>query len=190
MTEANHYKWLLAQCLTEQAHLDSNLNNYSQAIIDGNRALQLFTELRDLSGVLGAFLQLASLHVFLNDSQTSFSYLERALKIAEKEGALASDLWGIQIAISFNLSARKLYRAALDYQKEALQLALPLGVPIYISRSYQYIGLSYGSLGLFDLALQNGRLAYDQGKPLAGGQNMMANASLRLGDLYRANGDR
>jgi CHAT domain-containing protein/TolA-binding protein len=192
VTDTNNYKWLLAQCLTEQAHLDSNLNNYSQAIADGNHALQLFTKLGDLSGVLGTFLQLASLHLFLNDNQTSFSYLERALKIAEKEAALASDLWGIQIAISLNLSAHKLYRAALDYQKEALQLALPLDVPIYISRSYQYIGLSYGSLGRFDLALQNGRLAYDQGKPLSNernGQNMLANAALRLGDLHRANND-
>lgn len=192
VTDTNNYKWLLAQCLTEQAHLDSNLINYSKAIDDGKRALQLFTKLEDLSGVLGTFLQLASLHLFLNDNQTSFSYLERALKIAEKEAALASDLWGIQITISLNLSAHKLYRAALDYQKEALQLVLPLGIPLYISRSYQYIGLSYGSLGLFDLALQNGRLAYDQGKPLANernGQNMLANASLRLGDLHRANSD-
>lgn len=191
-SENKTYKWLLAQCLTEQAHLYSNLNDYSQAFRDGNRALALFEELNDLSGVLGAFLQLASLHLFLNDNETSFSYLEQALAIAEKETAPATDIWGVQIAISLNLSARKLYRAAIDYQNEALQLVIPLSNPIYLSRTYQYLGQTYGSLRLFDLALQNGRLAYYQGKRLAterNGQNMMANASLRLGDLYRANGD-
>ena len=62
-----------------------------------------------------------------------------------------------------------------------------------ISRSYQYLGLTYGSSS----TIRSGdrkcvRRAYEQGKPLAAerdGQNMMASASLRLGDLYRVTGD-
>ena len=190
--ESKGRKWLLAQMLTERAHIQSNLNNYSEAITDGNRALSLFQELGDLSGTLNSFVQIASLHLFLNDSERSLSFLERALAIAQLEGASPSQIWGIYIAVSLNLSALNLYRSALDYQSEALQLALTSRSPLYISRSYQYIGLSYGYLRRFDQAIENVRYAYEQGRPLAkerNGQNMMASASLKLGDLYRASGD-
>jgi CHAT domain-containing protein/tetratricopeptide (TPR) repeat protein len=192
--EANNYLWLLAQALTDQAHLESNLNNYSQAISYSTRGLQLFQQLNDVTNALGNLNQLASLYLFLNDTEMSFSFLRRATEMAHNEGASPGQIWGLHIATSLNLSALKLYRAALDYQQEALQLilALPRPVPLYISRSYQYIGLTYGSLGRFDLAVQNVRQAYEQGKTLAVeriGQNMMANASLKLGDLYRASGD-
>jgi CHAT domain-containing protein len=91
-----------------------------------------------------------------------------------------------------NLTVLKLYRAALDYQIEALLLVQPLKRPLNISRSYQYIGLTYGSLERLDLALQSLQQAYDEGRPLAAertGQNIMANASLKLGDLYRTSND-
>lgn len=188
--ESRNYKWLLAQTLSERSHLQSNLNEYSEAFGDGTRALQLFQDLGDVGNVLDSFVQIAGVHLFLNDHEMSFSYLAKALSLAENERAL-DKIWRIQITISLNLYALKLYRAALDYQKEALLIAETLA-PLYISRSYQYIGLTYGALGQFDPALQNVRLAYEQGKPLAGenlGQNMMASASLRLGDLYRASGD-
>lgn len=190
--EAKQYKDLLARCLKEQAHIEWNLNNYSKAISDANRALQLFQELKDSNGEFASLIQLGGFHLFLNDNELSLSFLERALAVANNESAPAAEVWSIHIAISLNLSARKLYRAALDYQNEALQLMLPSQAPLYLSRSYQYIGLTYGSLQKFDLAVQSVRQAYDQGKPLAAernGQNMMASASLKMGDLYRAAGD-
>jgi CHAT domain-containing protein/tetratricopeptide (TPR) repeat protein len=190
--EVRNYRWLLAQALITRAHINSNLNNYSEAISDGNRALQIFHELRDLSGTLAGFIQLASLYLFLNDVETSFSFLRQAMNIAREEDALPRQKWGVYIAASLNLSALRLYRAALDYQREALQLALASGIPLLVSRSYQNIGLTYGSLRQFDLAFENVRRAYDQGKPLAAepnGQNMMASASLKLGDLYRTAGE-
>lgn len=190
--KAKHYKWLLADNLAEQAHIQSNLNDYSEAISNGNRSLQLFQELNDTGSALGIFVQLASLHLFLNDNETSFSYLRRALVVALEQGAQPLEIWRIHIAVSLNLTALQLYRAALDYQNEALQLVAPLRIPLYISRSHQNLGLTYGSLGRFDLAVENVRLAYEQGQPLAGdrmGKNMMASASLKLGDLYRASGD-
>lgn len=190
--EERRYKWLLAETISERAHIHTNLNNYSEALDDSERALQLSQELQDISGTLGGLTQLAGLHLFLNDNEPSFSYISRALAVAEKDRAKPMQVWSVHITTSINLNALQLHRAALVYQKEALQLALASGLPLYISRSYQFIGTSYGALGNFDLALQNMRLAYDQGRPLASegsGQNMMASASLKLGDLYRASGD-
>jgi CHAT domain-containing protein len=112
--------------------------------------------------------------------------------MAEEEKASPTQWWGIHIAVSLNLSALKLYRAALDYQHEALQLVVPTGSPIYISRSQQYLGLTYGALRQFDLALENIQRAYQQGVARGGeriGQNIMAKAAIGLADLYRLSGD-
>jgi CHAT domain-containing protein/tetratricopeptide (TPR) repeat protein len=189
---AKDYKWLLAQCLSERAHLEVNLNNYSEAIEDGNRSLRLSEELQDLNGMLGSVVQMASLHLLLNDSQTSLSFLQRGLKIVQDEGANPVQAWGMYIAVSLNFSNLNLHRAALDYQLEALQLGLEARIPLYVSRSYEYTGLTYGKLNLYDQAILNVRRAYEVGQPLANdrsGQNMMASASLKLGDLYRMSGD-
>ena len=192
--EAKKYKWMLAQNLSVQAHLNQNLNNYSEAIINSTRSLQLFQELEDTNSVSSVLYQLAIQHLYTNDTETSFLYLRRALTTAERQRAPPTEIWGIHITTSMTLTAIRLYRAALDYQKETLQLALASKVPapFFISRSYQHIGRSYGSLGQFELALQNIRLAYEQGQEIAkdpNGQSLMASASLTLGDLYRAAGD-
>ncbi|HKP80763.1 MAG TPA: CHAT domain-containing protein [Pyrinomonadaceae bacterium] len=188
--EEKRYKWLMAQAFMRRAHIQSNLNNYSEAISDGNRALRIFQELKDLNGTLDNTIQLATLHSFLNDNEISMSFLERARTVAQEVDASPMQLWGIYTAVALNLSALQLHRAALDYQNEALQLALPLDRPLYVSRSYQYIGVTYGALREFDLAFENVHRAYEEGSRLgADGQNMMANASLRLGDLYRLSGD-
>lgn len=190
--ESKHYKWLLAEALTHLSHIETNWNNYSEAITDSSRALQIFQELQDSSSAFGALVQLAGLYLYLNDNQMSLQFLKRAMTVAQVEGTSPMSLWGVHITVSLNLSALRLYRAALDYQTEALQLALQSRSPLYISRSYQFVGLTYGSLKQFDLALQNVRNSYEQGKPVATqrlGQNMMASASLKLGDLYRLSGD-
>ncbi|HEX6045902.1 MAG TPA: CHAT domain-containing protein [Pyrinomonadaceae bacterium] len=191
-SESRHYHWLLAESLTNRAHIQSNLNNYSEAISDGNRALQLFQELHDVRSTLGTFVQLAALYLFLNDTEVSLSFISRAMAVAKAEGVPPEQLWGVHVAASLNLTALHLYRAALDYQTEALQLALQSRRPLIVSRSYQWLGLTYGFLRQFDLALENLHNAYDQGRSSAkdgNGQNMMANASLKLGDIYRLSGD-
>ena len=190
--ESKRYKWLLAEALTQLSHIETNWNNYSEAITDSNRALQIFQELKDSSNIFGALVQIAGVYLFLKDNQMSLQFLKRAMDIVRAEHTSGMKLWGVHITVSLNLSELHLYRAALDYQNEALQLALQSRRPLYISRSYQFVGLTYGSLKQFDLALQNVRNSYEQGREIAterNGQNMMASASLKLGDLYRLSGD-
>lgn len=189
---AKGYKWLLAQCLTERAHLQANLSNYSEAIDDSNQALRISEALQDENGAIGGFVQLASLYLFLNDSQKSLSFVRRGITMAEDERAAPTQLWGMYIAAAFNLHNLNLNRAALDYQREALGIALDSHIPLYISRSYEYLGITCGNLGLYDDAVLNIRRAYEQGQAIANernGQNMMANASLKLGDVYRTSGN-
>src|SRR5262249_24320001 len=85
--ESNNYKWLLAQALTDRAHLDSNLNNYSEAISYSNDALQLYENLQDISNVLGNLTQLSTLYPFWNDTETSLPFVKLALVVSAEESA-------------------------------------------------------------------------------------------------------
>lgn len=188
--EAKNYRWLLAQCLGELAHLQLNLNHYSEAIDESSRALHLAEEMQDWNGTSDSLVQVAGIHSLSNDEERSFDFLRRSLALDDRKDAQHN--WGTYIAISFNYTAMGLYRASFDCQQEALQLALGIKIPLYLSRSYLYLGLTYGQLKLYDEAIRHVQLAYQQGLPLANersGQNMMAMAWLKLGDLYRLSGD-
>src|SRR5712692_3932174 len=92
------------------------------------------------------------------------------------------------MAMAFHLNSPKLLLNTIDYQREALTLALAMNRPLVLSLTYEYVGLTYGNLKLFDEAIKNTRLAFDVGKALAAednGKNMMAHSTLQLADLYR-----
>ncbi|HEY6806332.1 MAG TPA: CHAT domain-containing protein [Pyrinomonadaceae bacterium] len=191
--KAQHYEWLRGGILIDIAHLQSNLNKPSDAINESKKALELFERLNDPSNILEALIQQATLHVLLNDTATSLTLLDRALQLAQAEKMPAIKSWGIFTDFSLNMTTLNLYRAALDYQKEALQIALASNAPPRsISRSYQNLGSTYGALRQFDLAFENLRKAYEQGELAASdpdGQNMMASSLLKTADLYRLSGD-
>lgn len=192
ISEMKSYKWLLSLFLSERAHLQANLNNFSAAIDDAQRALEISQSVQDSTGTSDMLFQLASLELFLNDNERSLGLSRQALDLVQSEQLPRGQAWGTLVAISLNLWNLRLYRAAFDYQTEALDLALETKTPVKISRSYAYRGLTLSNLGLSDAAIQNIRMAYQQGEPLADkriGQNMMANASLKLGDIYRLSGD-
>jgi CHAT domain-containing protein/tetratricopeptide (TPR) repeat protein len=190
--EAKNYTWLLAQSMGKRAQLLLNLNHYSEALTDAGQSLRLSEAAQDAGSTLGSLVQIATTHLYLNDTEKSLSYLRRALVLARSGGLVPSASWASYMATSLNFNALHLDRAALDYQREALRLALDMKKPLYISRSYEYLGQTYGNLKLYDEAVENFRRAYQEGESISqerNGQNMMANVSLKLGDLYRLTAD-
>ncbi|MFL6228575.1 MAG: CHAT domain-containing protein [Pyrinomonadaceae bacterium] len=190
--EARGYTWLCAQVLSERAHLSLNLNRYSAALADAAEGLRLSEQVQDTSGTIDSLVQVATIRRLLNDTDGSLTLLRRAIEEARAGGAAPMVNWGLYTAISFNFNLLHLDRAALDYQREALRLALDSKMPLYVSRSYEYLGETCGRLQLDDEAFDDLRRAYEEGEKVSGqplGRNMMANASLKLGDLYRLASD-
>ena len=188
--ERNNYKWLLNQSIYRTASIRFSLNEYSVAIDYAQQALKRAEQLGDTVGTLNALILLSDQYRTLNDQRQSWIYLHRALTLTREKGAEPLQSWGIVTAISLNLNALGLYQAALEYQKEALRLALEMKPerPLIVSRSYDYLALTYGSLNNYDSALMNVNMAFEAGKQLEdqhSKQEMMANSSLHAGDIYR-----
>src|ERR1041384_503134 len=186
--QSREYKWLLAQCLYESAHIQTALSEYSKAIDYSAQALQLLEQLDDTNGLLKNLVQMAGEYDSLNDGGRSVGYLQRGLfSIVKGYPVPIQGCWELYIAIALNLNARRLYPAALEYQTEALRLDLALNRPLLISRSYVYLSQIYSNLKNYDEAFKNIQLAFATAKSLEGkpaGKEMNANASLQLGDIY------
>lgn len=192
--ERSNYRWLLNQSLYRTASLKLTNNEYSESIDYARRALKQSEQMQDTTGMLNALVLLADQYRSLSDQRQSLNFLWRALTLAHEEGAEPLHTWGIFTAIGLNLQALDLYPSALEYQKEALRLAQELRPerPLIVSRSHEFLGLTYGSLKDYDSALAHINLAFEAGQKLAGersGLEIMANSSLRAGDVYRQAGD-
>jgi CHAT domain-containing protein len=190
--ERNNYKWLLSQTLYRTASVRLTYNEYSESIDYARRALNQSEQMQDTTGALNVLIMLADEYRSLKNEAQSLNFLQRALTFTSGGLADPPQTWGIFTAAALNLNSLGLHGAALEYQKEALRLALEMDRPLLISRSYDHLGQIYADLKIYDDALKNVGLAFEVGSKLSAerpGLEMMANSSLHAGEIYRQVGD-
>jgi len=194
VAERRNYKWLFNQGLYRTASIRFANNEYSESIEYAERALKQSEQMKDTIGILNLLTLLSDQYRVINNQRQSLDLLQRAWILTGEAGAEPLQVWGIFTAIALNLKSLGLNAAALEYQKEAVRLALEMEPErnLLISRSYDYLGLTYASLKDYDSALKNIGEAFEAGRKLSGersGVEMMANTSLHAGDLYRLSSD-
>ncbi len=190
--EANAYRWLFAQCLFDLAHVSADSREYSKALDYSNRALAKFEQAGDVNGVLKCLTQLADVNQWLNRIDRSLEYLSRGLALASETSAAPAQRWGILVQMALDMNSVQLPTVALCYQKEALSLALETGIPLYISRSYGYLGSAYAALKRYPEAISEATQAFEIGRGIpesTGGLEIMAKSSQQLGDIRRQAGE-
>jgi CHAT domain-containing protein/lipopolysaccharide biosynthesis regulator YciM len=190
--QREHYKWLLAQSFYQLANVQISRNEYSKAIDSSNQALNLAEQLDDSNGIVKSLIQLAEEYRALNNRNRSLSFLERSLIALRQDPLEPMQAWQSYIGISLNLSSFNFKSAALEFQKEALRLGIEMGRPLIKSRSYQYLGLTYANLKMYDEARKQVQQAIEIGRALQdepNGIEMVANASVQLGDINRQMGN-
>lgn len=190
--EAGQYLWLRAYCLYRLAHVSFDSSEFTRAVSESGRALEGFERAGDANGVLGCLVQLADAHQAVGRVGRSVGYLRRGLRLAEGGRAEPTLRWGILVQLAFSLNSLRRHAAALLYQQEALSLAQQTGRPLFISRSYGYVGATYAALKLYAEARGHAARALETGRGLPeadGGKEIMANAWQWLGDIHRQAGD-
>lgn len=189
--ETKKYRWLMAQCLFGLAHASADASEYSRAIDYSGRALAGFEQIGDVNGILKSLTQLADFHEAVNRVSNALAYLSRARTLAGSVNAEPKQYWGILNQIGFSMAALQLDAAALFYQKEALRLATEMSIPLFISRSYSYVGSAYAAMKMYPQAVSKATRAFEIGRSIrdhSTGLEMMAQASKQLGDIYREAG--
>lgn len=188
VSEANRYHWLAARCLFGLAHANSDGSEYSKAIEYSGSALRRFEQYGDLNGIIKTLTQLADLHHEVKRSSEAIEYQSRAWIVAANMQIQTKERWSLLNGIGFSMRALQLPAAALFFQREALNLATAMNIPLLVSRSYSYMSSVYASMKMYEQAVNEAKQAFEVGRSIrfdSSGREMMAQSLQQLGDIYR-----
>jgi CHAT domain-containing protein len=191
VSEANRYQWLAARCLFGLAHAMSDATEYSLAIDHSRSALRRFEQYGDVNGVIKTLTQLADFHHEVRRSSEALDYQSRAWTFAANAQIQPKERWSLLNGIGFSMRAVQLPAAALFFQREALNLAVAMNIPLLVSRSYSYLSSAYALMSMYEQAVNEARRAFEIGRSIqfdSSGREMMAQSLQQLGDIYREAG--
>lgn len=186
------FKWLLMRTLHTLSSAHFNLNDYSKAIDYCNRSLRLAEQLGDTVGTFNALSVLIEYYRYIGNHDESINSVRRSLPFLSSCPLNPIQTWRHYAIVASSLNSSGLYDAAVEYQREALRLALAAGETSMVCVSYAHLGAIYGGRGEFGEAIVNAQRAFEVAKTRSSGpvgRGLMAYASLQLGNLYRLKGD-
>ncbi|MEN3335449.1 MAG: hypothetical protein V7641_4814 [Blastocatellia bacterium] len=191
-SERGQYKHLLAQTLGAMANANMYLREFSAAIENSERSMNLSKEIGDTSKFLDTFFQLAEENRFVNNCQKALDLHVQNLSLAYVSLPEPAELWARYFSISLTFYQLNLYTTAIDFQKEALRLALEAGKPRLICRTYNYLGMLLAKYGNYTEATANIERALEIGNTFMERKvriEATAPSFLQLGYIYRRLGD-
>ncbi|HXH16115.1 MAG TPA: ATP-binding protein [Sphingomonas sp.] len=180
---------LHADLLISKGWLDSYQGQVGSALIDYQRAFEIYRKLRDPRGQARALVFIALLYTQAKDPETADRYYVQALDIYRSDANIAVSIYNNR-ALAFADDGQHA-KAAVQF-KNALDLAKQLDSRNLLQLIYANIArvqLALGNLSLADRALARARALADssdaslQGRLLA----TAAQSALQHGDLARAN---
>jgi CHAT domain-containing protein/lipoprotein NlpI len=193
LCEDSKYQWLLVRSLNALADYQfSTLHEYSTAIASGSKSAKIAEGGHDTYGLLSALAFLIELYRYLGNYDQSLDYVLRALPVGGAHFLEPKQIWLKYNQVSWTLNSLGLYAAAVDFQKSALQLALELGEFSMICTTYARLGVVYAGERHFDEGFDSVQQAVNLAETRSSeavGQQMLAYASLQMGDIYSRAGD-
>lgn len=190
--EKARYRWLLAQTLNAISTANQHLRDFSTAINNTNRSLKLSEEMGDTLGVVKARYQLGEIYRFVSNGRKALDLYVQDLPLTRAYFQPSAQLWRSYFSISRTFEQLDLYAAAIDFQKEALQLAVEVQAPRLICRSYNYLGLMFAKHGEYADAANSIERALEIGNSFQDKRVKIEATSysfLQLGYVYRKKGD-
>jgi CHAT domain-containing protein/tetratricopeptide (TPR) repeat protein len=190
--QRNHYRDLQAQCLYDLANIQTDFFKYTIAVGYSVQSVTLLREIGNVKSVERSTLQLAEEYRELKDARASLGVTQQVLSLASETNPEDLQRWQISSLLAFNLASIGLDGAAMNCWKEGVSAALKMGRPLITSRTYEYLGVEYAKLKLYDKAIAAGSAALDIGNQVGNepnGLNIAANSCLILGNICRQSGD-
>lgn len=191
-SEARNYRWLLSQALSGVANTQAGLDDYSAALANNHRSLEISEQIGDLNGLMKSADQLSILYTRLGNYSEAIERQSKGLALINKHYVEPRQGWRSNFLMATPLHLLGLDAAAELFQKESLRFANKDGSLYFICRSHIGLAVIYGSLRNYDEATRNARLAFDLAKSnesAASRSDTVGYSSLQLGHLYRQAGD-
>lgn len=134
-------KRLLAQTLDTTANANLYLRDFSSAMDCSKRSIDLSKEIGDSIGFLNTSYQLAEEYRYVSNPKKALDLHSTILVQAYKCYEHPVEFWPNYFSLSLTLYQLAMPATAVDYQREALQLAISAERPRIVCRSYNYLGM-------------------------------------------------
>lgn len=190
--EKANYKWRLARTLYQLSNANQHVRDFSTAIGNSTRAMQISEEIGDTIGMINARLQLADIYRFLNNPRKALDMFAHDLPIAGACMPQPANQWANYFSISRIFDQLNQGQTAIAFQKEALRLAIAANAPRMSCRSLNSLGLLLARNGDPVEASNNIERALEIAASLPPGRSrteVTAYSYLQLGQIYRERGD-
>jgi CHAT domain-containing protein len=189
--EAKSYKSLFAQSLLAKADAIGR-NEFSRVLEQARKALIVSEQIQDSANAVRCLQAGTSMQLILGNYRDSLAATFRALTVA---GSLPPDpklTWPFYHETSLDFYFLDMPTVALQFENEALHLALAANLPLLASRSYDRLALLFESQNRYAEAMNNIEQARAAGQRILDEKsraNIRAHTGLNLGRLYRKTGD-
>lgn len=191
-SEANSYRWLLSQALSGAANAQVGFDDYSAALANNYRSLEISKQIGDVTGLMKSAGQLSIVYTRLGNYSQAIERQVEGLALVNQYHVEPRLAWRTYFALATPFHLLGLNAAAELFQKESLRVAREAGSPYFICRSYIGLAVVYGSQRNFDEATKNARLAFDLAKSnesQSSRSDTFGYSFLQLGHLYRQAGN-
>ncbi len=191
-SEANSYRWLLSQALSGMANAQVGFDDYSAALANNYRSLEISKQIGDVNGQMKSADQLSIVYTRLGNYSKAIERQIEGLALINKYYVEPRQAWRTHFLMATPLHLLGLNAAAELFEKESLRVANQAGSPYFICRSYIGLAVIYATQRNFDEATKNARLAFDLAKSNespSSRSDTMGYSSLQLGHVYRQVGD-
>jgi CHAT domain-containing protein/tetratricopeptide (TPR) repeat protein len=185
------YVWLEALARGGLANVCSRERRYSAAVEHARDAYRLSAQGGDDNGMLRDLSALASFYRNLGSYGQSLWFVRQGLEVASRVSADASQTTGLYATAAWDFTALGHYTAALEFEREALNLGEAMNQPLTVSRYYVQMGLIHARLKNFDEAASSIWRGLELGRGLGReqtGNEMMTYARLHLAHVQRESG--
>jgi len=190
--EAKRYRSFYAQSVFAMADAVGSRNEFSKMLEYAAKALVLSEQMQDHANVIRCFTAQTSVQIVMGNYTESLAAAYRALSLAETIPPDARLTWPLYHEASIDFYFLGMPVVALQFENEALRVALVAGMTYQASRAYDRLALIHERLGKFDEALKYSEQAHAEGLKLSEGRpktNVLAHSALNFGRLYRETGN-
>jgi len=186
------YRRLEARTYGQIATIYLGQKEYSQALAYSNRALSMMTSLADPKSESTIRVQQALIYSVLGNPEHALILFVRPFELNRLYPISLRNQWFIYDVAADCFHTLNLLFTAIACEQEALHFAREMNNQLYQSRSYAYIGEMQSRLDNMPEAIEQIEVACKIGQSMGGtpmGQDIVEHALLRLGHLYRKQGD-
>jgi signal transduction histidine kinase len=152
LASKSNYRKGIASAHINMGRIAETEGNYQLAIEKFHKALDIFSEENDTTGIIQAKTNLALTHYYLNNPEKSLQYGQDALKDAENSNM--DDIGNIYNTVGLAFLATEKYDTALYYFEQSKRLAEEHNIPTGIAYSLGNIANVYLSKNELKKALE------------------------------------